>query len=317
MPGQFQRIDDTVFPDAEPQIPCGLYEWRGTISDETGEPSIRFICPEGKTGIRQFFVEPILGDWANKDKKRREESDAFLARACEVGYEIVAALNNHGPEQRQAYRLAAWLFRNRNVGHMAVTREFKSAADFFDFSNRSNPVLLLPGLGVNQTERRQAGTEAPGTARQLLGEAIGKLRERMAVQGEELPKVTLDFSGVLDVFDRLLSREGPGQATNPTPLVCIDGRESEFILPLLGVVNPQTDFGRIEETVADCLIYVPTEFSENLDVLAAHPEEREYLVTQLRAEAAGTGHDAGEARRLADAGQKRRLPAVDRRGQKP
>ena len=93
--------------------------------------------------------------------------------------------------------------------------------------------------------------------------------------------MTLNFSGVLDLFDRLLSREGPGQATNPTPLVCIDDQESQFILPLLGVADPQTDFGRIEGTVADCLIYGPTEFSENLDVLAAHPEEREYLVRQL------------------------------------
>ena len=196
--------------------------------------SIRFICPEGEAGIRQFFVEPIPGAWAEKNKRRREESDAFLVRACEVGYEIVAALNNHGPEQRQAYRLAAWLFRNRNVGHMAVTREFKGGADFFDFSNPSNPLLLLPGLGVNQSERRRAGGEAPGTARQLLGEAIGKLRDRMARQGEELPGVTLNFSGVLDLFDRLLSREEPGQATNPTPLVCIDVQESLFILPLLG-----------------------------------------------------------------------------------
>ena len=160
MSGQFQHIGDTVFPGTEPEIPCGLYEWRGTISEEIGEFSIRFICPEGEPGIRQYFVEPVLRAWAEKDKKKSEESDAFLARACEVGYEIVAVLNNHGPEQRQAYRLAAWLFRNRNVGHMAVTREFKSAADFVDFSNPNNPVLLLPGLGVNQTERRWAGTEA-------------------------------------------------------------------------------------------------------------------------------------------------------------
>ena len=277
----FQRVGDTVFPDAEPVIPCGLYEWRGTIPNATGEFSIRFICPEGETGIRQFFVEPILGAWVEKDKIRREESDAFLARACEVGYEIVAALNDHSREQRQAYRLAAWLFRNRNVGHMAVTREFKDAADFVDLSNPSNPVLLLPGLGVNQTERRWAGSEARGTARQLLGEAVGKLRERMAAQGEKLPQVTLNFSGVLDLFDRLLGREDPGQATNPTPLVCIDGQENQFILPLLGAVDPQTDFGRIEGTVADCLIYGPAGFSDNLGVLAAHPEEREYLVRQL------------------------------------
>ncbi|MGO9111368.1 MAG: hypothetical protein ACLP9L_19245 [Thermoguttaceae bacterium] len=209
MIGQFRRTSNTVFPGAQPEIPCGLYEWRGTISDEAGEFSIRFICPEGETGLRQFFVEPILGAWAEKDKRKRAESEAFLARACEVGYEVVAALNNHGPEQRQAYRLAAWLFRNRNVGHMGVNREFKSAADFVDLSNPSNPVLLLPGLGVNQTERRQAGSEVPGTARQLLGEAVGKLRERMAAQGEELPQVTLNFSGVLDLFDRLFSREEP------------------------------------------------------------------------------------------------------------
>ena len=281
MSGQFQRIGDTVFPGAEPDIPCGLYEWRGTIPNATGEISIRLICPEGGAGIRQYFVEPVLRAWVNKDKRRREESDAFLARACEVGYEIVAALNDHGAEQRQAYRLAAWLFRNRNVGHMAVTREFKSAADFFDLSNPSNPVLLLPGLGINQTGRRWAGSETRGTARQLLGEAVGKLRERMAAEGEELPEVTLNFSGVLDLFDRLLSREGPRQAPNPTPLVCIDDNESQFILPLLGTADPQTDFGRIEGTVSDCLIYGPTGFAENLGVLAAHPEEREYLVTQL------------------------------------
>lgn len=279
MPGQFQRIGDTVFPDAEPVLPCGLYEWRGTIVDETSEFSIRFICPEGGAGIRQFFVELVLDAWAKKDKEKRQDSDAFLARACEVGYEIVA-LNNHGPEQRQAYRLAAWLFRNRNAGHMAVTREFKAAADFFDFSNPSSPVLLLPGLGVNQTERRQAGTEAPGTARQLLGEAVGRLRREMARHGEDLPSVTLDFSGVLGFFDRLLRREAPRQATS-TPLVCIDKQEGRFILPLLGAADPQTDFSRIEGTVADCLIYGATEFSENVDVLAAHAEEREYLVRQL------------------------------------
>ena len=45
--------------------------------------------------------------------------------------------------------------------------------------------------------------------------------------------------------------------------------------------RPQTDFGRIEGTIADCLIYGPTEFSENLAVLAAHPEQYEYLVRQL------------------------------------
>ena len=277
MSGQFLRIDDTVFPDAKPEIPCGLYEWRG-VFEEIGEFSIRFICPEGAGQFRQFFVEPVVVAWAKKDEKKREESDAFLARACEVGYEIVAVLNDHGPEQRQAYRLAAWLFRNRNVGHMAVNREFKSAADFFDFSNPKNPVLLLPGLGVNQSERQWAGTEAPGTARQLLAEVIEKVRERMAMQGEELPAVTLNFSGILDLYDRLLHREEPGQVTNPRPLVYIDGRESEFILPLLG---SQTDFGRIEGTVADCLIYGPTEFSENLEVLAAHPEEYQYLVRQL------------------------------------
>jgi hypothetical protein len=110
MIGQFQRIGNTVFPGAEPEIPCGLYEWRWVISEEI-EFSIRFICPEGEAGIRQFFVEPVVVAWAEKDKGKREESDAFLAKACEVGYEIVAVLNNHGPEQRQAYRLAAWLFR--------------------------------------------------------------------------------------------------------------------------------------------------------------------------------------------------------------
>jgi hypothetical protein len=103
----------------------------------------------------------------------------------------------------------------------------------------------------------------------------------MAVQGEDLPQVKLNFSGILDLFDRLLSREEPRQAPNLTPLVCIDGNESQFILPLLGVADPHTDFGRIECTVADCLIYGPAEFSENLGVLAAHPEEREYLVRQL------------------------------------
>ena len=278
MSGQFQRIGNTVFPNAEPEIPCGLYEWHGVCREEIGELSIRFICPEGEAGIRQFFVEPVVVAWAKKDEKKREESDAFLARACEVGYEIVAVLNNHGPEQRQAYRLATWLFRNRNVSHMAVTREFKGAADFFDFSNPSSPVLLLPGLGVNQTERGRVGAEAPGTARQLLGEAIGKLREDLARHGEELPGVTLNFSGILDLYDRAPSREEPREATNPRPLVFIDGQESQFIMPLLGA---QTDFGRIEGTVADCLIYGPTEFSENLDVLAAHPEEREYLVRQL------------------------------------
>ena len=232
MSGQFQRIGNTVFPGAEPEIPCGLYEWRGTISEEIGEFSIRFISPEGGAGIRQFFVEPVLGAWAKKSEKKREESDAFLARACEVGYEIVAALNNHGAEQRQAYRLAAWLFRNRNVGHMGVKREFKSAADFVDFSNPSNPVLLLPGLGVNQTDRRWTGTEAPGMARQVVGEAIGKLRESMAAKGGELPKATLDLSGILKVYDPLLndtSRDG----TNPTALAHIDDKEDMFILPLL------------------------------------------------------------------------------------
>ncbi len=281
MPGQCQRIGDTVFPGAEPEIPCGIYEWRGTIPNATGEISIRFICPEGAGQLRQFFVEPVLGAWAEKDKKKREESDAFLARACEVGYEIVADLNNHGPEQQQVFRLAAWLFRNRNVGHMAVTREFKAAADFFDFSNPKNPVLLLPGLGVNQTERQRAGVEAPGRARQLMGEAISGLRETMARQGEELPQVTLNFSGMLNLFDRLLSRERTAQAANPTTLVYIDGQEEQFILPLLGVADPQTDFRRIEGTIADCLIYGPTEFAENLDVLAANPEEYEYLLRQL------------------------------------
>ena len=120
-----------------------------------------FHLPRRRAGSPPVLCGAGAGSWVKKDKKKRKESDAFLARACEVGYEIVAALNNHGPEQRQAYRLAAWLFRNRNVGHMAVNREFKSAADFVDFSNPSNPVLLLPGLGVNQTERRWAGSEAP------------------------------------------------------------------------------------------------------------------------------------------------------------
>jgi hypothetical protein len=281
MLGQFRRIGNTVFPGAEPEIPCGLYEWRGTISDEIAEFAIRFISPEGAVDLRQYWVEPILDAWVKKDKKRKKKSTAFLEKACEVGHEIVAALNNHSPEQREVYRLAAWLFRNRNVGHMGVTREFKSAADFFDFSNPQSPVLLLPGLGVNQTDRRWAGTEAPGTARQLLAEAVGSLRERMAEQGETLPKVTLNFSGVLDLFDRLLSREPPTQATNPMPLVCIDEKESLFILPVLEAANPQTNFRDIESTVADCLIYGPAGFSENLDVLAAHPEQYEYLVGQL------------------------------------
>ena len=161
---------------------------------------------------------------------------------------------------------------------MAVAREFKDAADFFDVSNPSSPVLLLPGLGVNQTERRWSGTGVRGTTRQQLGEAIGQLREDLAQHGEELPGVTLKFSGILDLYDRPPSYEEPREATNPTPLTCIDDRESQFIMPLLGA---QTDFSRIEGTVADCLIYGPTEFSENLVVLAAHPEEREYLVRQL------------------------------------
>ena len=54
-----------------------------------------------------------------------------------------------------------------------------------------------------------------------------------------------------------------------------------FILPLLVGADPQTDFGVIERAVTDCLIYGPTEFSENLDVLAAYPDEYEYLVGQL------------------------------------
>ena len=70
MPGQFQRIGATVFPDAEPEIPCGLYEWRRTISEEIGEFSIRFICPEGAGQFRQFFVEPVAESWAKKDKKK-------------------------------------------------------------------------------------------------------------------------------------------------------------------------------------------------------------------------------------------------------
>ena len=63
---------------AEPEIPCGLYEWRGTIPNATGEFSIRFICPEGEPGIRQFFVEPVLGAWVKKNKKKGRRATPSL-----------------------------------------------------------------------------------------------------------------------------------------------------------------------------------------------------------------------------------------------
>jgi len=133
-------------------------------------------------------------------------------------------------------------------------------------------VLAPAGAGRESDKGAVGRAEVRGTARQLLGEAVGKLRERMAVQGVDLPVVTLNFSGVLDLFDVLLSREEPRQATNPTQLVCIDDQEGQFILPLLGAVNPQTDFGRIEGTVADCLIYGPTEFRRTLAYLRRTPK---------------------------------------------
>ena len=93
--------------------------------------------------------------------------------------------------------------------------------------------------------------------------------------------MTLNFSGILDLYDRLLSREEPRAGDEPDA-ACLYRRPRESVHPAVARRgHPQTDFGRIEGTVADCLIYGPTEFSENLDVLAAHPEEREYLVRQL------------------------------------
>ena len=200
MPGEFVRIGETTFPQIEPPIPCNLYEWRSTTPERHGKFSIRFISPTEGSLAGRYWVQPLLELWVQE-----RLATTFLEEACAYGYEIVAEMNHHTPEQRAAYRLAAWLFRNRHAGHMAVTREFKSAADFVDFSNATVPTLITPGIGVHQSEVEWEGSDARDMAKRLLKEAFEAVQEQLAEHGEDLPPLKANFEGVLEVYQRFVT----------------------------------------------------------------------------------------------------------------
>ena len=261
--GQFTRIGKTVFPGGG-QIPCGVYEWRyGTFS-------VRFVSPDSTPPLRRYFVQPLLEQWMAETETR------FLEEACDYGYRIVAALNHHGPEQRQLYRLLAWLFRNRNAGHMAVTREFMYAQDFVDFSV-SPPTLLTPEIGLDQTEVRWADLEIPAIARRMLKEAFAALREN----GMDLPTLTPDFHGVREVYERFVQAPSRGGQGDSVPLPQVEETERWAILPLLATRDPQTNFNGIENDIAGSLIYGPTTIQEDRAATETHLEEFGYLWARL------------------------------------
>jgi len=224
--GQFTRIGDTVFPGGG-QNPCGIYEWRyGTFS-------VRFVSPDSTPPLRRYWVQPLLEQWMEETETR------FLEEACEYGYQIVAEMNGHTPDQRQFYSLMLWLFRNRNAGHTAVDRNFMHARDFVDFSTRP-PTLITPGIGVGPTKLPWSGFEEYETAQQLIKKAFAALRKG----GMTLPPLTPDFHGFLEVYERLV--KGAERDQNATALVHVEKSESLFILSFLGETQLQTDFYRVE-----------------------------------------------------------------------
>jgi hypothetical protein len=200
----------------------------------------------------------------------------FLEQACDFGYELVAEMNHHTALQRHLYRLLSWLFRSRQAGHMAVTREFMYAEDFVDFSG-AMPTLLTPGIGVHQTGLQWEGFELHGMARRLLGEAFAKLRKR----GMALPPLTPNFAGVLEVYER--STKGTSQAVQGQPglLPHLEENENLFILPVLQQLEPTTDFTRIENAVFGSLIYGPTTLQQDRAATDANLDQWQYLFDQL------------------------------------
>lgn len=198
MPGQFTRIGETAFP-GEPNIRSGLYEWCSTTPEKHGQFKIRFVSDETQ-GRRRFWVEPLLRNWMEGTETR------FLEEACAYGAKIVAEMNHHGPEQRWMYQLAALLFRNRHEGHMAVHREFLHAADFVDVTEHS---VLLPGLENTGLQGDPSGLSATTVARRVLQAAFQDAREGLAEQGQELPKLKSNRTGVLQFYEQFMLVQRP------------------------------------------------------------------------------------------------------------
>ena len=105
------------------------------------------------------------------------------------------------PRAAWMYQLAALLFRNRNEGHMAVHREFLHAADFVDVTEHS---VLVPGLETTGLQGDPSGLSAMTVARRLLQAAFQDAREGLAGQGQELPKLKSNRTGVLQFYEQFM-----------------------------------------------------------------------------------------------------------------
>ena len=120
MHGQFREVGEQPFPLGV-GIRCSAFDW--LCPPEFGRFKIRFLCPIEEEP-RRFFIEPFLKDL------QRPLPSAFVDQACRCGSKILKQLEADLGMPSSDEALWPAVFRQRNAGHVRVTRRFQNITDF-------------------------------------------------------------------------------------------------------------------------------------------------------------------------------------------
>lgn len=252
MPNQFVRVGTVSFLGNE-HIPSGIFEWRPFNAKRHGKFKIRFVSPDEEPAPRKYYIEPLL------DAQLDGKTTAFLDAACHHGYKILSVLEQHTPEDRDFYRLARAIFRNRDAGHSRITREFKSVLDFVEFSPGKSSVLIVPGLdGGTIRSDSHGGKGVQQRAREFMKSAL----DLTDIVPAKKPR---GFSDVLTAIERMVR----GTSTQDLrqllesgisfPLDKLPGRGDLDLLFTDGWLlrTPQWNWQQTKQKVRSALIYEP------------------------------------------------------------
>ena len=269
MPYEFVRFGEAPFPGAA-NIRCSRFEWRSTTPDKHGHFKIPFLSPDNEPGPRRYWIEPLLKKWTLGTATR------FLESACAYGANIVAELDNHTAEERDAYRMANLVFRNRGAGDVEIDRIFMQAEDFVDFSDPEQLTLITPGINAEDLDNTGHTQTLRARARQLLDRGFRNLDPPL-VGGP------LNFRGVVDAYERLArqSAETIGSVNAPSPAPGINDTDSLFIQRLCG----NADFREIENQVAGALVYGPALLADDQRKTEEDPDAWRFFVSQVARQA--------------------------------
>jgi hypothetical protein len=246
-------------------------------------------------------VEPLLRGWRGLDP---EATNHFLSRACAEGYRFLARFEAHAPWQRDLYRTAQALFRNRAAGHAHVGRLFNQAIDFADIRPGRDPWIIVPALGGGDARAPGRGATPHALAERLLRSALGLSPD----EGGEW----VGFPEVRAAYEAL-ARQGlppptPQGGRQIFPLHTLPGRGGMDLWFTGGLARAGGwDVAAVETKVRSALLYNPTAG----DAPPAVPDDAELLRAVERIRAAARGKRPSEFDRWwADAREHRFLPLL-------